>query len=82
MSPAGSAVTNLKCHSCGSEFDLDHTTFPCPDCGGILDPQYDYDSIESREKTSSVGTGRCGSTANSFRFATTPSSRWAKVPRR
>lgn len=46
MPPTGSAVTNLECHSCGSEFDLDHTTFPCPDCGGILDPQYDYDSVD------------------------------------
>ena len=41
----GSAVTHIECRSCGATYDLDLTTFPCQECGGILDPQYDYDAV-------------------------------------
>lgn len=46
MPSTNTVVTNLECYSCGHEFDIDHTTFPCPDCGGILDPQYDYTALD------------------------------------
>lgn len=40
-----SLVSHFECYDCGRTYDLDHTEFPCPDCGGILDPRYDYDSL-------------------------------------
>ena len=40
-----SAVTHIACRSCGEQYDLDTTSFPCQECGGILDFQYDYDSV-------------------------------------
>lgn len=42
----GSRITNLSCRSCSYEAGPDSTDFPCPECGGILDPQYDYDGLE------------------------------------
>ena len=42
----GSQVTGIVCRSCGTEYDLSLTDYPCPDCGGILDPQYDYDAVD------------------------------------
>jgi threonine synthase len=41
-----SAFTNLRCRSCGETYDETLTEFPCPNCDGILDPQYDYDSVD------------------------------------
>ncbi|MFP9061663.1 threonine synthase [Natrialbaceae archaeon A-chndr2] len=46
MAETNSAVTELECYSCGSKYSLDVDVGPCRECGGILDPQYDYDSIE------------------------------------
>ena len=42
----GSAVTHIACRDCGETYDLDLTEYPCPDCGGILDPQYDLDAVD------------------------------------
>ncbi len=39
------AFLGLDCRDCGNRFEA-LTTGPCPDCGGILDPTYDYDAIE------------------------------------
>ena len=38
--------TGLSCTDCGKTFDAETTTHRCPDCGGILDPTYDYDRID------------------------------------
>lgn len=45
MTQTGTVVRDIVCQSCGERFGLDLTKFPCPDCGGILDPQYNYDQI-------------------------------------
>jgi threonine synthase len=45
MASTGSTVTHIECRDCGTTFDLDLTEYPCPECGGILDPQYDYDAV-------------------------------------
>jgi threonine synthase len=45
-SPTGTAVNHILCRGCDKTFGMDLTTFPCPECGGILDPQYDYSSID------------------------------------
>jgi threonine synthase len=42
----GSRITHLSCRSCSYESSPDSTDFPCPDCGGILDPQYDYADVD------------------------------------
>jgi len=39
------AFRGLTCTDCGETFDA-ATTHRCPDCGGILDPDYDYDAVE------------------------------------
>lgn len=54
------AFEGLRCTDCGSvvAFDVDQG---CPDCEGILDPQYAYDEIASDElfdSASAVGTGQ------------------------
>ncbi|MFD1599635.1 threonine synthase [Halobellus rarus] len=46
MTETDSLVSHFECYDCGATYELDHTEFPCPDCGGILDPQYDYDAID------------------------------------
>jgi threonine synthase len=46
MTPTGTVVQHLACRSCGERYSLETTTFPCPNCGGILDPQYDYEAID------------------------------------
>ncbi len=44
------AFVGLTCVDCEETFDAEEATHRCPDCGGILDPDYDYDEIElSRE---------------------------------
>lgn len=45
MPQTGTVVRDIVCRGCGERFSLDLTEFPCPKCGGILDPQYDYDEI-------------------------------------
>ncbi|WP_435335478.1 threonine synthase [Haloarchaeobius sp. TZWWS8] len=40
------AFVGLDCVDCGARFDAAETTHRCPDCGGILDPAYEYDSLE------------------------------------
>jgi threonine synthase len=42
----GSCVSHIECRSCGETYDLSLTAFPCGNCGGILDPQYDYDALD------------------------------------
>ena len=39
------AFVGLRCVDCEELFDAETATHRCPDCGGILDPDYDYDSI-------------------------------------
>lgn len=46
MHPSNSAVSHVQCRDCGQTYDLDVTDFPCRECGGILDPQYDYAEID------------------------------------
>lgn len=46
MSHTGSVVTHIECRDCGSEYGLDITAFPCQNCGGILDPQYDLNALD------------------------------------
>lgn len=41
-----SAFLGLDCVDCGERFDAAETTHRCPDCGGILDPAYDYDAMD------------------------------------
>lgn len=44
------AFIGLDCTDCGERFDAETATHRCPECGGILDPTYDYDAIDlSRE---------------------------------
>jgi len=31
--------------ACGAEFDCGQPLFQCPDCGELLDAQYDWDKI-------------------------------------
>jgi threonine synthase len=40
------AFEGLECVDCGESFDAEATTHRCPDCGGILDPTYDLDSLD------------------------------------
>ncbi|MEF8799499.1 MAG: threonine synthase [Halolamina sp.] len=40
------AFAGLDCVDCGDRFDAETATHNCPNCGGILDPAYDYDRID------------------------------------
>lgn len=44
-----SAFVGLECIDCGERFGPDAQR--CPDCGGILDPAYDYDAIDLDRET-------------------------------
>lgn len=44
----------LQCRGCGDLFDVE-VPGRCPECGGLLDPQYDYDALDVDRK--SVGAG-------------------------
>lgn len=46
VSQTNSAISHVECRDCRQTYGLDLTEFPCQECGGILDPQYDYDSVE------------------------------------
>jgi len=39
------AFAGLACRDCGHQFDAADAPGRCPDCGGILDPQYDLDAV-------------------------------------
>ncbi|TYT61111.1 threonine synthase [Natrialba swarupiae] len=39
------AFVGLECVDCDATYDADETN-RCPDCGGILEPSYDYDAID------------------------------------
>ncbi|WP_121822258.1 threonine synthase [Halostella salina] len=40
------AFVGLDCVDCGERHDAATATHRCPDCGGILDPAYDYDAVD------------------------------------
>jgi threonine synthase len=40
------AFVGLDCVDCGDRFDAETATHRCPECGGILDPAYDYDAVD------------------------------------
>jgi threonine synthase len=39
------AFDGLRCTDCGERFDADAATHRCPECGGILDPEYDLGAL-------------------------------------
>ncbi|NIB99018.1 threonine synthase [Halobacterium sp. R2-5] len=45
------AFEGLRCVDCEETFDPEEATHRCPDCGGILDPTYDYDSLDVTRET-------------------------------
>ncbi|MFB6069861.1 MAG: threonine synthase [Halanaeroarchaeum sp.] len=45
------AFVGLTCRDCGASVDADVGTHRCPDCGGILDPDYDYDALAVQRET-------------------------------
>ena len=45
------AFVGLTCVDCGETFDPETATHRCPDCDGILDPDYDYDRIDLTPET-------------------------------
>ncbi len=45
------AFVGLDCTECGESFDAATVTHQCPDCGGILDPAYDYDAVDLDRET-------------------------------
>jgi len=45
------AFVGLECVECGETFDAETATHRCPDCGGILDPAYDYDAVDLDRET-------------------------------
>jgi len=45
------AFVGLDCVDCGERFDAETATHDCPDCGGILDPAYDYDALDVSRET-------------------------------
>ncbi|GAA0273255.1 threonine synthase [Halobacterium noricense] len=45
------AFEGLRCVDCEETFDPETATHRCPDCGGILDPTYDYDSLDVTRET-------------------------------
>ena len=40
------AFAGLECRDCSDSFEPEEVTGRCPECGGILDPQYDLDAVE------------------------------------
>ncbi|MXV61242.1 threonine synthase [Natronorubrum sp. JWXQ-INN-674] len=45
------AFTGLECVDCGAAYDAETESHQCPDCGGTLDPTYDYDAIDLDRET-------------------------------
>ena len=58
---AKSVVAYQKCinPACGAEFDCGQSIFKCPQCGDLLDIQYNWDKIEgageARRRSASAG---------------------------
>lgn len=52
------AFAGLTCTDCGETFAVEDAPGRCPECGGILDPDYDYDALDlTRETISGDGPG-------------------------
>jgi len=49
-------LRGLDCLDCGERFDPAAETGRCPDCGGILDPTYDYDAVNLSLDSGAVGS--------------------------
>lgn len=45
------AFIGLACRDCATVVEPETGTHRCPDCGGILDPAYDYDVVDLDPKT-------------------------------
>jgi len=45
------AFVGLTCRDCEVTVDAETGTHRCPECGGILDPTYDYDAIDVTRET-------------------------------
>jgi threonine synthase len=45
------AFAGLECVDCGATADADAEGHRCPDCGGILDPSYDYGAVDLERET-------------------------------
>ena len=45
------AFVGLTCVDCAETFDPETATHRCPDCDGILDPEYDYDRVDLQPET-------------------------------
>ncbi|SIR97515.1 threonine synthase [Natronorubrum thiooxidans] len=45
------AFVGLECVDCGATYDAADEPHQCPDCGGALDPSYDYDAIDLDRET-------------------------------
>jgi threonine synthase len=54
---AKSVVAYQKCinPACGAEFDCGQSMFKCPQCGDLLDIQYDWDEVAVPDKLSTFG---------------------------
>jgi len=57
------AFTGLECLDCGASFDAADEPGRCPDCGGVLDPTYDYDALDLTRNSfasDAIRAGRAG----------------------
>lgn len=45
------AFVGLRCEDCAATIDVDARTHRCPECGGPLDPEYEYDAIDVSRET-------------------------------
>jgi threonine synthase len=54
--------------NCGAQFDCGQAIFKCPQCGELLDAQYNWDKIEVPDKLSSFGK-RWANRANPLDFS-------------
>ncbi|ELY47237.1 threonine synthase [Natronorubrum sulfidifaciens] len=45
------AFVGLECVDCEATYDAADESHRCPDCGGMLDPTYDYDAIDLDRET-------------------------------
>ncbi|QFU81308.1 threonine synthase [Natronorubrum aibiense] len=45
------AFVGLECVDCEATYDAADEPHQCPDCGGMLDPTYDYDAIDLDRET-------------------------------
>jgi len=53
-----SSAAYIECRSCGNQYDMNLTEFPCRECGGFLDPVYDLETLDIDRRTLE---SRCGS---------------------